>query len=110
MAKNLLAKRTTIVGTIHGNKRELLKFVKNLKDNMTRFLTKLYKSNHIPFTIYKNKSNKKVFLLAVYNSIQIEKSDKRIPEMIRIYNSTKCGVNTVDQMAKKYSVKSKSCK
>ncbi|XP_015179305.1 PREDICTED: uncharacterized protein LOC107067896 [Polistes dominula] len=40
------------------------------------------------------------------SSVEIEKSDTRIPEIIRFYNSTKFGVDVTDQMAKKYSVKS----
>lgn len=49
-------------------------------------------------------------LSSKHNSIEIEKSRKRIPETVRFYNSTKFGVDVADQMARKYSVKSKSCR
>ena len=97
MATKLFARKITIVGTIRGNKQELSKFAKQRKDNMTRFSSKLYKSNHISLTMYKNKLNKKEFLLSsMHNSIEIEKSDKHIPETIRFYNSTKFGVDMTD--------------
>ena len=109
LATKLLAKRTTTVGTIRGNERELLKFAKTKKDNMVRYSTKEYKSNHITLTIYKSEPNKKVLLLSsLHNSIETEKSGKRIPETISFYNETKFGVDMTDQMARKRSVKSKS--
>lgn len=43
----------------------------------------------------------------MHSSVEIEKSNTRIPETIRFYNSTKFGVDVTDQMARKYSVKSK---
>ncbi|KAL2714353.1 piggyBac transposable element-derived protein 4-like [Vespula squamosa] len=59
--------------------------------------------------MYKSKPNKKVFLLSsIHNLIEIEKSDKRIPETISFYNSTKFGIDMMNRMARKYSVKSKS--
>lgn len=67
------------------------------------------KSDHCTLTIYKSKPNKKVLLLSSkHKSIGIERSGKHIPETIRFYNSTKFGVDMTDQMARKYSVKSKS--
>ena len=111
LAKKLLARKTTIVGTIRGNKRELPKLAKEKKDKMVRFSSKFYKSNYITLTVYKSKPKKKVLVLSSkHNSIEIEKSSKRIPETIRFYNSTKFGVDVADQMARKYSVKSKSCR
>ena len=44
----------------------------------------------------------------MHSSIEIENNDGRIPETIEFYNSTKFGVDVTDQMARKYSVKSKS--
>uniref|UniRef100_A0A1B0BR31 PiggyBac transposable element-derived protein domain-containing protein n=1 Tax=Glossina palpalis gambiensis TaxID=67801 RepID=A0A1B0BR31_9MUSC len=41
-------------------------------------------------------------------SVDIQKKDTRIPETVRVYNSTKFGVDVTDQKARKYSVKSKS--
>ena len=96
------------MGTIRRNKRELPKLAKQAKDGMPRFSTKLYKSNNCTLKVYKSKPNKKVFLLSSqHKSIKIEKSDKCIPETIKLYNSTKFGVDISDQMARKYSVKSK---
>ena len=88
-----MQKKTTIVGTIRENKRELPKLAKEKKDTMTRFSSKLYKSNHITLTVYKREPKRKVIVLSSkHKSIEIKKSNKRIPETIRFYNDTKFGV------------------
>ena len=76
---------------------------------MIRFSTKPYKSEHYTLTIYKSKPNKKVLLLSSHHkNVKIEQNEKRIPETITFYNNTKYGVDVVDQMARKYSVKAGS--
>lgn len=46
----------------------------------------------------------------MHKAIEIEKSNKRIQEMIRFYNDTRFGIDVVDQMSRKCSVKSTSCR
>ena len=60
LAKKILAKKTAIIGTVRVHKRELPKLAKETKDKMTRFSSKLYKSNHITLTVYKIKPTKKL--------------------------------------------------
>jgi CO dehydrogenase/acetyl-CoA synthase gamma subunit (corrinoid Fe-S protein) len=110
LATKLLAKKTTLVGTIRGNKREILKAAKQTKDNMPRFSTLLYKSEDCVLTIYKSKPNKRVAVLSSQHKfVKIDKSNKKmLPESIQFYNSTKFGVDMADQMARKYTVKASS--
>lgn len=109
LAKKLLAKKTTLVGTIRANRKELPKIAKAKKDKMTQFSTKLYRSENCTLTIYKSKPNKKVLLLSTkHTNITIEKNKKLVPETVTYYNSTKYGVDVLDQMARKYSVKASS--
>ncbi|CAK9832670.1 PiggyBac transposable element-derived protein 4 [Anthophora retusa] len=54
LATKLITKRTSLVGTIRQNKRELPKLAKSKKDNMSRFSTVLYKTEKCTLTIYKN--------------------------------------------------------
>ncbi|XP_047359933.1 uncharacterized protein LOC124953087 [Vespa velutina] len=87
---------------------ELPKLARQAKDSMTRFSTILYKLNDFILTIYKAKPNKKALIISsVYSYVEIEKSDTRIPETIRFYNSTKFGVDVTIQMARKYYIKFK---
>ena len=73
---------------------------------MPRFSTPPYKAQNCVLTIYKSKPNKKVNLLSsIHKLVQIDNFDKRLPETVKYYNSTKFGVDVTDQMAKKYSVK-----
>ncbi|XP_037897079.1 E3 SUMO-protein ligase RanBP2-like [Glossina fuscipes] len=51
--------------------------------------------------------DKILILRSKHSSVEIEKNDTRILETIRVYNNTKFGVDVTDQMARKYSVKSK---
>ncbi|XP_035741492.1 piggyBac transposable element-derived protein 1-like [Vespa mandarinia] len=109
LAIKLLAKKTTIIGTIRANRKELLRLAKLKNDDMALFSTKLYRSINYMLTIYKAKPRKKVLILSsMHNPIQVEENDTRTPETIQLYNSTKFGVDVTDQMARNYSVKSKS--
>ena len=73
LAKKLLAEKTTLVGTIRSNKRELPKLAKKEKDKMTLFSSHLYKSENCTLTVYKSKPNVKVLLLSTkYTGVQVE--------------------------------------
>jgi hypothetical protein len=109
LAAKLIEKKTTLVGTIRSNKRELPTPVKQKKDNMERFSSKIFKSDNCTLTIYKSKAKKKVLLLSSkHKAVKVEKVGKCLPETVLFYNKTKYGVDMIDQMARKYSVKSKS--
>lgn len=109
LALKLLSKKTSLVGTIRANKRELPKNCKQKKDDMARFSTLLYESNRCTLTVYKSKPNKKVLVLSTkHKHVKIDKTNKRLPETVSFYNNTKFGVDITDQMARKYSVKSGS--
>ena len=76
---------------------------------MTLFSSNLYKSENCTLTVYKSKPNVKVLLPSIkHTSIQVEDNYKRVPETIAFYNKTKFGVDVIDQMAHKYSVKAGS--
>ena len=83
--------------------------LKGKKDKMTLFSSNLYKSENCTLTVYKSKPNVKVLLPSIkHTSIQVEDNYKRVPETIAFYNKTKFGVDVIDQMAHKYSVKAGS--
>lgn len=108
LALKLLSKKSSLVGTIRANKRELPKNCKQKKDDMARFSTLLYESNGCTLTVYKSKPNKKVLVLSTkHKHVKIDKTKKRLPETVSFYNNTKFGVDVTDQMARKYSVKSR---
>ena len=76
---------------------------------MTLFSSNLYKSENCTLTVYKSKPKIKVLLLNTkHTGVRIEDNYKRIPETITFYNKTKYGVDVVDQMARKYSMKAGS--
>ena len=86
LATKLITKRTSLVGTIRQNKRELPKLAKSKKDNMYRFSTVLYKTEKCTLTIYKSKPNKKVLVLSSkHKSVKIEKDSKRLLETVTFY-------------------------
>lgn len=94
--------RKLLVGTLRANRKELRKVVKIKKDKVTWF-------ENCFLTVYKSKPNKKVLLLITkYKTITIEKNIKLVPETVTYYNSTKYGVDILDQMARKYGVKASS--
>lgn len=75
------------------------------------FSSKLYKSNHISLTTYKSKPTKKVLVLSSTLCINHQKSTK-VTNVRNIRNDqiTIFDVDVADHMARKYNVKSKSCR
>ena len=67
------------------------------------------KNDVYTLTVFKCKPNKNVVLLSsLHQSVGVASNPKKTPETIEFYNSTKYGVDVVDQMARKYSVKASS--
>ena len=60
-------------------------------------------------TVYQCKTSKNVFVLStLHRTVAIGNVPNKDPETVHYYNSTKCGVDIVDQMARKYSTKAGS--
>ncbi|XP_013170332.1 PREDICTED: piggyBac transposable element-derived protein 4-like [Papilio xuthus] len=109
LALKLRLLKTSFLGTMRSNKKELPDICKQKKDGMERFTTLLFQTNECSLTVYKSKPDKKVLLLSTrHKHVKIENSVKKLPETISYYNKTKFGVDATDQMAKKYTVKSGS--
>ena len=90
LATKLLAKQTTLVGTVRSSRRELSKLAKIAKDKMECFSTIVYKSNNCTLTIYKTKPSKKVIILCTkYKYVKINNDRKRKPETVAYCNKTK---------------------
>ena len=108
LAKELQLKSTSIVGTVNRVRRELPPLAA-LDPNKELYSTTVLKSDVYTLTVYKCKPNKNVVLLSsLHQSVGVASNPKKTPETIEFYNSTKYGVDVVDQMARKYSVKASS--
>lgn len=69
----------------------------------------LLKKNDTTLTVYQGKSNKNVLILStVHPYVKIEAGVKMKTDTVTFYNSSKHGVDVVDQMPRKYSVKTPS--
>ncbi|XP_050064468.1 piggyBac transposable element-derived protein 4-like [Aphis gossypii] len=107
LAEDLLNNHNlTMVGTLRKNKREIPPiFVQKLKELPNESSIFGLKKN-MTLVSYKPKANKIVSVIStMHNDDSIDTDCARSkPEMIKFYNSTKGGVDTVDQMKGKYSV------
>lgn len=103
LARILLAKTTSLVGTVNKKKRELPSCVNK---TMPLFETKVFKNAQATLTIYQCKRKKNVCILSTAHSAAGSFSGpKAKPEPVVYYNQTKVGVDVLDQMVKMYSVK-----
>lgn len=103
LAMSLLDKNITLVGTLKKNKRELPpEFLPNKTRVVNSSLFGFQKN--IMIASYVPKRNKAVVLLSTMHDDDAINSETQKPEVIHFYNSTKGGVDTVDQMTSHYSV------
>ena len=78
--------------------------VKHMKEPL--YSTTLHKSGDVTMTVYQGKTKKNVAILStLHQSITIADNAKKTPERVKAYNVTKYGVDIVDQMARKYTVR-----
>ena len=84
--------------------RKVPTVVKSIKE--LHYSTTLYKSGDATMTVYQGKAAKNVVMLStLHPSITVADNAKKIPESVKAYNDTKYGVHIVDQMARKYTVR-----
>lgn len=107
LIKNLLENHnTTYVGTVRKNKRELPPEFVNTKPRPVISSVFGFKNN-ITIVSYVPKKYKNVVLASsMHHTDDIDESsgDKCKPEIITFYNSTKGGVDTVDELCATYNV------
>ncbi|KAL3062048.1 hypothetical protein OYC64_010047 [Pagothenia borchgrevinki] len=103
LAKALLSKNTSLVGTIKRNKRELPPSVQVTAE---LFSTTVLKSEKVVLSVYQCKPRRNVTILSTqHQHVDISTERKKTPETVEYYNHSKVGVDVLDQMARQYSVK-----
>ena len=107
LAKKLKQKGTSLVGTLNKSRREVPTTIKTSKYPLHS--TKIIKHEDVTVTVYQGKAKKNVLILStLHPNVHILSNKKQTPETVRFYNETKYGVDVLDFMCKKYSVKASS--
>ena len=103
LAKSMLRDKITLVGTLKKNKREIpAEFLPNKQKPISSSMFGFQKhATLVSFTLKKNKS---VVLLSTMHCDAAVDAETKKPQIIQFCNSTKGGVNTVDQLCGNYSV------
>ena len=102
LAEELKQSKTTILGTIRKQRREVPNTDLVMKDNSLH-TSEIYSSQSgCSLTIYKAKKKKVVCILSsMHRNVNIDQGrKKKLPETIQYYNKSKVGVDTLDQMAR----------
>ena len=104
LAKRLLQKNTTIVGTLNRIRKEVPAAIKTSKAPL--YSSTILNNEGITLTVYQGKTSKNVLLLSsIHKTVSISEGRKRRPESVEYYNATKFGVDVLDQMARLYTCK-----
>ena len=107
LSNRLLTEKITLVGTMKRNRREIPSILQHSRSAAVGSVVGVkHVSSKTCLFSFKTKKEKTVIMLSSsHTNIQM---NNQKPEVIHFYNQTKCGVDTVDQMARKYSTKSSS--
>ena len=107
LAKQLAAKKTTLLGTVRANRRELpAEFIS--KNRPLHSVLQGYNiENQCHLLSSKVKKTKIVNVMSTMTRLEgnVVQDGSKKPEAILIYNKTKFGVDRIDQMARLYSTK-----
>jgi hypothetical protein len=104
----LQERKTSYVGTIRCNRRELPQHALHVTKKPL-YTSHFHTEDHgVLLTSYKAKKNKNVLLLSTRHAVGSVSSNlvKRKPNTVLFYNDTKYGVDILDKMCKSMSVKS----
>ncbi|ROL48347.1 hypothetical protein DPX16_21833 [Anabarilius grahami] len=70
------------------------------------FIMPVFSTTAATLTAYAPKRKKTVYILSSMHSvIQTDNTTKRKPNTVTLYNTTKCGVDVMDQMVREYTVR-----
>ena len=101
--QSLLQDKITVVGTLKKNKREIpAEFLPNKQKPISSSMFGFQK--HATLVSFTPKKKKSVVLLSTMHRDAAVDAETKKPEIIHFYNSTKRGVDTVDQLCGNYSV------
>ena len=108
LAKKLMAKKLSILGTLRKNRKE---FPKQFADSKGRapFSTMFGFTEKCMIASYCPRKGKVVTLLStMHQDAEVVHSNNFKPRLITDYNQSKAGVDTMDQMVRCYSCKRKT--
>uniref|UniRef100_A0A8C7WSF3 PiggyBac transposable element-derived protein domain-containing protein n=1 Tax=Oryzias sinensis TaxID=183150 RepID=A0A8C7WSF3_9TELE len=103
LAQRLLSRKTTILGTLNKIRREIPQSTR--QTDRDEFTTQVFSTTGATLTVYAPKKKKTVYILSsMHSEVQTEETTKRKPNTVTLYNTTKCGVDVMDQMVREYTV------
>jgi hypothetical protein len=107
LARELLKKRISLVGTVRANRVDVPReFVEHKKRELHSSMFGFNTVDDTALVSYKAKKNKVVVLLStMHTSKTVNAHEKKKPEIVEFYNKTKGGVDVADQMIECYSTK-----
>ncbi|KAM9746554.1 uncharacterized protein ACNS7B_010501 isoform 2-T2 [Menidia menidia] len=104
LAKRLLSRNSTILGTVNRIRQEIPPSTRQV--HREEFTTQVFSSTGATLTAYAPKRKKTVYVLSsMHSTIETQKTTKKKPNTITLYNTTKCGVDIMDQMVREYTVR-----
>lgn len=107
LAQMLEKEKSSLVGTMRSNRRELPKICTDTSPNV--YSSTILKHKSATLTIYRAKMKKNVSLLSTLHAdVTFSTHYKKKPCTVEYYNKNKCGVDVVDAMARLYSVRASS--
>ncbi|XP_057714103.1 uncharacterized protein LOC130930276 [Corythoichthys intestinalis] len=104
LAQQLLSRKTTILGTVNRIRREIPQSIKGT--DRKEFTTQVFSTTDATLTVYAPKRKNTVYILSnMHSVVETEDTTKRKPNTLTKYNTTKCGVDLMDQMVREFSVR-----
>uniref|UniRef100_A0A3Q2Y0J5 PiggyBac transposable element-derived protein domain-containing protein n=1 Tax=Hippocampus comes TaxID=109280 RepID=A0A3Q2Y0J5_HIPCM len=102
LAQRLRSRRTSILGTVNKIRREISPSTR--QSDQIAFTTQVFSTPEATLTVYAPKPKKTVYILSsMHSQVETEDTNKRKPNTVTQYNKTKCGVDVMDQMVRKYT-------
>ncbi|XP_029007165.1 piggyBac transposable element-derived protein 3-like [Betta splendens] len=104
LAQRLLRRKTTILGAVDENHREIPQSAK--QTDRKRLTTQVFSTTGAALTAYACTRRTSVHVLSSMHSVvHTENAPKRKPNTVALYSSTRCGADAMEQMLRNYSVR-----
>lgn len=105
LARSLWKKLMTLVGTMKPNRREVPTVLRSTKDHAVCTSLFCYSTDGVQLVCYRAKKNKNVIVLSSqHRQPSVSATAPHKPDVILYYNSTKGGVDCLDERVATYSV------